>query len=116
MNVARLVISGHNLKKELVSQCRTILNLTYDENFGGVIIGAAEKFYMRIDSDLLTVIIFDISNDDICHLRVLTGGGSQGLVGLDWGAEDKQKRSMLAGLSELCVANGWKLQEEQVQS
>jgi len=58
------------------------------------------------------VVVFHFLGEDRCRMRILTGGGSEGALAVDWGAEESRTKSLLAKLTKLCRDKGWEISSE----
>jgi len=68
---------------------------------------AVERYYMRIDSNLMCVFIADFSTATKCDVRVLVGGGGEGILGISWRAESDDLLETTTKLWQICTASGW---------
>ncbi len=69
-----------------------------------------EEFYFRINSNLLTTIIIDLSNKNKCHIEIASGGGTEGLIGFGWGAEGSSIKKVVKLIKSLCEENKWEIE------
>ena len=57
---------------------------------GGVVIVAYERYFIRIQSTLMLTIVFSFQPEDSCSITLIAGGGKQGILMTDWGAEGSE--------------------------
>ena len=108
MEVKRLHIEGQNLNL-LVDLLRDKLPDCYVYTSGNIVVLASEKFYLRIESNLLTTVILNIAGKDRYEIEIVTGGGALGLLGITWGAERHRSEEIVRFLEEICTSNSWTL-------
>jgi hypothetical protein len=70
-----------------------------------------EKFYFRISSNLLSVIILNYTFKNSCEIEVIAGGGKYGLLSFSWGAEDSMRDLIIGFLKELWSSKSWSCTE-----
>jgi hypothetical protein len=78
---------------------------------GKVCVLAYETYYFRIGSNLFTVAVLDMREEGSCSVEVTSGGGTQGLLGIGWGAEADANRSLSDAVAAICEDEGWELTE-----
>lgn len=80
---------------------------------GQTVIVAADDFSWRTSSSLMVTVIFVFGQDpSTADVFYLSGGGGQGVLGLDWGSEDSRVRRLVDCLLDICQAEGWTLTGE----
>ena len=72
----------------------------------------AEDFSWRTSSNLLLVVAFVFSSETVCTVMYVSGGGGQGILGLDWGSEGNRSDHLVHELQEVAAAEGWELSAE----
>ena len=72
----------------------------------------AEDFSWRTSSNLLLVVAFVFSDETRCTVLYVSGGGGQGILGLDWGSEGRRSDRLVRELQEICTAEGWVISSE----
>ncbi len=82
-------------------------------SYGNVYVFTLEKYYFRIKSNLLTVVIFNFKDKGRIDVRIISGGGGEGLMGISWGAESSSNNTIIGILKELCESRGWRLCDMQ---
>ena len=108
MEVTRLHIEGQNLDR-LIDLLRDRLPDCFVYASDDIVVIASEKFYFRVESNLLTVVILNTSDKGRYEVEIVTGGGAQGLLGITWGAERHRSREIVMFLEEACASNSWVL-------
>ncbi len=69
-----------------------------------------EHYFLRVNSKLMTVVVFNFSTPGRCEIEVVSGGGKQGLTQLDWGAERSRDGAVADRLRTICADRGWTFQ------
>jgi hypothetical protein len=113
VEVTRLYIEGQNLDR-LVDLLRGRLPDCYAYTSENIVVLASEKFYFRVESNLLTVVILNVSVEDRYEVEIVTGGGAQGLFGITWGAERHRSAEIVRFLEETCTSNSWMLARQSL--
>jgi hypothetical protein len=111
MNVARMRIEGSNLDL-MVAQLQGKLRDSHVYRSDSTVVVAAEKFYFRLEGNLMTVIIINTALKDTYDVEVVTGGGGHGPFGWTWGAERHSSGRIVRILEEICASNSWLLTKE----
>jgi len=78
-------------------------------NQGDVRIVFAERYYLRNNSNLLTVAICRPTSPHEYHVMVVTGGGATGFLNITWGAEGSRNKQVLRTIEDICTDNGWEV-------
>jgi len=108
MKVTRLRVEGEGLDR-LIGSLRDKLPDCHTYTSDHVVVLASEKTYFRIESNLLTVIILDVSVPDRYEIELVTGGGGHGPFAFTFGAERDRSTKVIRFLEQICAANGWSL-------
>jgi hypothetical protein len=110
MQVIELTLEGSGLKElpHLINEKFTPNHIQY---YDKAVIISKEKYYIRTNSNLLAVLVISYKKPDFCNIEIISGGGSAGLIGFDWGAEGNMKNQLLEFLNEIASANKWKIKE-----
>ncbi len=69
---------------------------------GNLTVFAVEAYYFRVDSNLLTFIVLDGSQQGQIGAQVVSGGGSSGLLGITWGAETDSTKQVAETIQSVC--------------
>jgi hypothetical protein len=104
-------IEGSNLDL-MVDQLQERLRDSHVYRSDNTIVVAAEKFYFRLEGNLMTVVIINTSLGDTYDVEVVTGGGGHGPFGWTWGAERHSSGRIARMLEEICASNSWVLTKE----
>ena len=75
MEVSKLHITGQNLHR-LVDLLKARLPECYAYHSDSVVVLASERFYFRIESNLLTTLILNTAREDSYKVEIVTGGGA----------------------------------------
>lgn len=78
-------------------------------NEGSIVILFSEKYYLRINSSVMAVILCHPTKDGKCCVRVVSGGGTAGLLGLTWGSESHAKDRAVRLITSLCRGRQWEV-------
>ncbi len=105
MEKATAVLSGAS-QGALVEALKSELGDPQFQNDRTVIF-AVEKHYLRIESDLMRVVLADFSAATKCDIQVLVGGGKKGILGISWRAESDDLQETITKLWQICTAKGW---------
>ena len=111
MEATRLRLEGQNLDR-LVDQLRDGLPGSHVYTSENTVVIASERFYFRVESNLLTVIILDTAHKDRYEVEIVTGGGAQGFFGITLGSERHRSKEIIRFLEETCASNSWVLTEQ----
>lgn len=111
MKIDRVVIRGENVSM-LPSMLKGKLTDCHEARFGNTVVLASEAFYFRINSNLLSVILFAFKDDDVCVSEILTGGGAQGLLRSTLGAEQSRNDKIIGWIGECCNSCSWTAEME----
>lgn len=114
MKTIKVSITGLNLKDLPSKLKKSILEACWDSYFriiGSAHIFAINEYYYRINSTLVTIIILDISEESKYDIEIVTGGGSVGIFGFTWGAEEKSNKKVFGIIKNLCANNFLQLKE-----
>lgn len=110
MELIKANISGKNVSA-MSDQLKEILVQNfpglYFQSIGFVNIFTFEKFFFRINSNVLTVITIDYSDNNKIDIEVITGGGAVGLLGITWWAEEKGNDNVINLFNEFCKKNSF---------
>ena len=72
-----------------------------------------EYYFLRTDSQLMTVVVLNTESPQKCEVEVVSGGGKAGLLpALDWGAERSRDGAVADMLKSICAAQGWLFQPQ----
>ena len=111
MKIANLVVEGKEIRR-----MGDILYNQQDESYQGipyiystddVTILMREKYYMRISSTLMTVIILKFIDDNKVEIEIVISGGKEGLLMLSWGAEKSENVEIVYEIKNICSDNSW---------
>jgi hypothetical protein len=109
MKSARIIIEGENIRK-IIDLLNRKENIHYQYDTKDVVILMEEEHYMRIESNLLCVYIFNFSDEKTVKVEMHVGGG-KGDWDFDFGAENKENRKMAHSIIEICQQNSWSIIE-----
>jgi len=107
MEIANIIIEGANKETllDLLTQEFPDHYLYSTENLS---ILTTEKYFLRINSDLLSVIILNFSDKSKTDVEIISGGGKQGLVQIDFGTAEVSANSRIKRiLHKICQSNSW---------
>ena len=108
MRAKELTIEGTNLNElsDLIVSAFP-KGLVYFQ--GKVFILATERYYFRINSNLLSTIILDFSKDGKCNVVVISGGGGAGPLEMIWGVETNRNNQIVKNIEKICEEKSWKI-------
>jgi hypothetical protein len=69
-----------------------------------------EHYFLRTDSELMTVAVLNFATPGKCEVEIVSGGGRQGLAGFDWGTERSRDGAVSNRLQTICASQGWTFQ------
>lgn len=70
-----------------------------------------EHYFLRTDSELMTVMVLNFAAAGRCEVEIVSGGGKAGLLpSLDWGAERSRDGAVADKLRSICADQGWTFQ------
>lgn len=78
------------------------LGVTALVKHGGVTVLCHEKYYMRIDSNLMSTIVLSQKEEGVCFVDIVTGGGKYSVFGLSFGAEKRNTDVVSEALASTC--------------
>ncbi|MHA1300870.1 MAG: DUF6054 family protein [Candidatus Helarchaeota archaeon] len=108
MRTVELIIEGSDLSS-LVDLLVSAFpkGLVYYQ--GKVFILATERFYYRINSNLLSTVILDFSAENKCNVVIISGGGGAGPLEMIWGVESNRNNQIIKSIEEICKEKSWKI-------
>ena len=109
MEVTKLRVEGENTDR-LVGLLRDRLPGCHAYTTDSIVVLVSEKFYFRIESNLLNVLILNAAGKSAYEVEIVTGGGAQGFFGITLGAERHRSGQIVKLLEEVCAANSWTLE------
>jgi hypothetical protein len=74
---------------------------------GPVRLALFESYYLRINADLLTVVICTHAGEGEWRVRIISGGGAVGLMPSTLGAESAANRKALELIHSIGQKRGW---------
>jgi len=106
MEIANIIIEGANKETllDLLTQEFPDHYLYSTENLS---ILTTEKYFLRINSDLLSVIILNFSDKSKTDVEIISGGGAEGLLQIGWGSEGSANSRIKRILHKICQSNSW---------
>lgn len=110
METATVHIGGCD-EESLIEAMKEGLDDYYFYTYDKVTIFCLEKYYFRVKSNLMTVIILDFSEPGQCTVELNSGGGGEGLLGITWGSEDSSNRKAIDLIIDLCKTKNWQFSE-----
>ena len=108
MRTAFATVTGKGLGP-LVPSLRGELGDCLEYLYGDVVVMFYEKYSLRVNSSLMVSIILDFTVPGRCNIKIVSGGGSAGLLRVTWGSEDSRIKEVLGSLQRICASNGWQL-------
>lgn len=106
--------AAFEIKGKDVTQIVDLLEEELDSHLyrlGTCYVFAGEKYYFRVESNLLTVVLANLTSESRCELKIITGGGGQGMLGITWGSESSQNTKFEYFLEDACEEHHWELSE-----
>ena len=113
MKIANLVIEGKEIRKMgdilYKEQDESYQGLPHIYSTGDVTILMREKYYMRISSTLMTVIILKFIDDNKVEIEIVISGGKEGILMWSWGAEKSENVEIVYEIKNICSSNSWEI-------
>ncbi len=78
-------------------------------HFGDVFVLYTQSYSLRVNSNLMISVILDFSTPGKCNVRIVSGGGGQGLLGITWGSEGSRNDNIIRLIERMCESKGWHL-------
>ncbi|MHA1377351.1 MAG: DUF6054 family protein [Candidatus Helarchaeota archaeon] len=108
MQTVELIVEGSD-----VSRLSDLLVAAFPRGLvyfqGKVFILATERYYYRTNSNLLSTVILDYSEENKCNIVIISGGGSSGLLEMIWGIENNRNNQIVKSIENICNEKSWKL-------
>jgi len=79
-----------------------VLGVTALVKHGDVTVLCQEKYYWRIDSNLMSTVVLSMIEENTCFVDIVTGGGKKGIWSISFGAEKKNTSMVAAVLDTVC--------------
>ena len=102
------------IKGKEVNRLVTLLNSNFNtytfQPSENIYIFFIEKYYFRINSTLMASIIVNLKNENICEINIISGGGGQGMLDGDWGAEKNSIEKISKSIIQMCNENNWEIE------
>lgn len=108
MQTDTLYIKGSDLSL-LVDLFKNRVNISGYYSYDNVFVFALEKYFFRVESNLLTIVIFNVKDKEKTDIRIISGGGGEGILGITWGSEARSNKLLIGILKKLCESYGWRL-------
>ena len=106
----RITIDGDNLTT-LPDLLLGELGSCYVYTSGEVTLLFNEHYFLRTDSQLMTVVVLNFATPGKCEVEIVSGGGKTGILpSLDWGAERSRDGAVADTLRTICADQGWTFQ------
>ena len=81
----------------------------YTSKSGNVKILILDKYdFLRTNSNLAATLLFDFVSNDLCTINIVVAGGKEGLLHMDFGAEDSLLNKIKRFLQECGSEKPWK--------
>jgi hypothetical protein len=113
MDVTKVIAQGHKLADFVTSvenKLKTRHADCYCYHKDAITVIAIAQYFVRISSNLLTVVIVHETEDRQCEIEIVSGGGALGSFGITWGAERRANKKLIDILEETGVEEGITLQ------
>lgn len=115
MQEAVVTVRGRGLA-ELSRLLRASIPGTKVRRDGTTAILISESTSIATMSDLMVVIVVSMTAEDECRVRLISGGGKEGLLQVAWGSERRRLSQAMAALREVCSKKSWTASTEQTAS
>ena len=112
MKIARLIVRGEDVTP-LVDLLRQRVKNAYLYLSDNTTVLASEKYFLRNNCTLLSLVVFDLRLPHTCNVEVVSGGGSYGFLDLDLGAHRRRNRELIGFIKSICVEKSWTLEDVQ---
>jgi len=115
MNIEKLSIRGKNVGKLIPWILKDFQEITrYASGSGEIRIFGNETYFFRIKSNLCTMVMLDLRTQYRCHVVIVSGGGSVGILpAVTWGAESSANAAFIGSLKAVCCEYSLKIEETQ---
>ena len=111
MKIGKLVVEGKNIREIsdilYYHKDEDYINEPYIYSAGDITILMRERYYARITSTLMSVIILKFVNDNKVEIELVVSGGKEGLLMWSWGAEKSENVDMVNQIISVCSNNSW---------
>lgn len=112
MKTTQLLVQGPNIFT-LREKLETVLGHKATVMTDNVAVLGTEKFYLRIGSNLMSVVVLINISPMEARLIIITGGAKYGILSISWGAEGSNHGKILNEIKTIANAHAWQLQEIQ---
>ena len=113
MKIGKLVVEGKNIREisDILYYHKDddYINEPYIYSVGDITILMRERYYVRISSTLMSVIILKFVNDNKVEIELVVSGGKEGLLMWSWGAEKSENVDIVYQIISVCSNNSWEI-------
>jgi len=103
MDAVKLHLRGKNVEKLIPWMKENFQETTgYPSGSGDIRVFTRETYYVRVGSNLLTVVILDFRVKYRCHVLIISGGGSGGAMSITWGSESAANAAFISTFRDAC--------------
>jgi hypothetical protein len=106
MDVAKFSIDKVD-KERLLNAIKAELSDYYFYITDNIAMFITQKYFLRVNSNLMSVIILNFSDRYSVKIEVISGGGGAGLLQISWGSEGSANNSIINFFKKVCEANAW---------
>ena len=111
MKIGKLAVEGKNIREisDILYYHKDddYINEPYIYSAGEITILMRERYYARISSTLMSVIILKFVNDNKVEIELVVSGGKEGLLMWSWGAEKSENVDIVNQIISVCSNNSW---------
>ena len=111
MKIGKLVVEGENIREisDILYYHKDVdyTDEPYIYSAGDITILTRERYYARISSTLMSVIILNFINDNKVEIELVVSGGKEGLLMWSWGAEKSENLDIVNQIITVCSNNSW---------
>ena len=102
--------SAHNLPELLKKEFSISSEYSYS-CMGTCHIFIFEEYYLRTNSNLISLILANSEDIDKCTIKLISGGGGTGIFSNDWGSEKNSLYDKFLRVSSVCSEKKWSIIE-----
>jgi hypothetical protein len=109
MKAVHMIIEGDNIRR-IINLLNRKESISYQYDTKDVVILAEEEYYMRIESNLMSIYILNFKDERTVEIEMVAGGGKTDWD-ISWGAENSENKKMARSIIEICQENSWSIVE-----
>jgi len=111
MEIKRCSIEGAD-PYVLIDTLQSEMADNYSYRSDDLCIITTDKYLLRINSNLLSVVIVDFKDKYRIEIEIISGGGAVSFLRFDWSSEGSANEKIMKIIRKTCEANSWNLFEK----